>query len=136
MKFLKNSCFQLSRVIFPNWGFYDQVGDQFQLLIIDKATQKTFVADFHFELKPVNFLFNSINHVKMAEKNVLEHFIADIQSCDNQDLISQLSSYKILIEIIKSRTSNKFDCFKFQVLFKKNTEQQYNSLFESDWLTK
>jgi len=135
MKLLKNSFFQLSRVFLPNWGFYDQVGDQFQLIVIDQKTQKSSIIDFNFKLKPINFLFNCENHLIMAEKNVLEHFISDIQTVENPDKILQLSSYKILIKILKSRTAQQISYFKFKVLFKKNNDSVFNTLFESDWLT-
>ena len=135
MKLLKNSFFQLSRVFLPNWGFYDQVGDQFQLVVIDQSTQKSSIIDFNFALKPLNFLFNSENHLIMAERNVLEHFISDIQSVENLNQVSQLSSYKILIKILKSRTTPQLSHFKFKVLFKKYNHSGFNTLFESDWLT-
>lgn len=114
---------QLIRVIFPNWGFFESIGDQYCLYWqSEDAHWNEF--DFKFKISAVNILVNSENNLMMAQKNVLEHFISDYQIKKTKNNIEQLSSYLILKQIIHSKIIDKKSeakCYKFKITYKKNS---------------
>lgn len=126
--------FQIARVLIPNWSFFENIGDQLILQIEMKNSSRQSEIDFNFSLKPHNIFVNAQNNFIMAEKNVLEHFVADLESIQNHQHIQNLSSYKILISIIKNKCSIQSQEFRFKITHIVANTSSVSNLYMSEWI--
>jgi len=134
MSILKSNFWQLSRVFLPHWGFFDIIGDDIQLYIEIEQTRKIKVISFLYDIKLSNLFFNQYAHFAMLQKNVVEHFVADLQNISDQGEVYSLSSYKILSQILKNLEQVKENNFRFIIKIKNNNHIDYQNYFQSDWI--
>ena len=134
MSILKSNFWQLSRVFLPHWGFFDIIGDDIQLYIEIEQTRKIKVISFLYDIKLSNLFFNQYAHFAMLQKNVVEHFVADLQNISDQGEVYSLSSYKILSQILKNLEQVKENNFRFIIKIKNNNHLDYQNYFQSDWI--
>lgn len=134
MSILKSNFWQLSRVFLPHWGFFDIIGDDIQLYIEIEQTRKIEVISFLYDIKLSNLFFNQYAHFAMLQKNVVEHFVSDLQNISDQGEVYSLSSYKILSQILKNLEQVKENNFRFIIKIKNNNHIDYQNYFQSDWI--
>ena len=130
------------RALFPNWNFFDQIGSDFKLQFRRHSLDQEW-EDFPFVFdQPTCWLsLNPQIHLKLAQKNILEHFVQDLQEWQSletqsrRNQVEDITSFKLLKSLIEIHLEQtKVPEARFQVRILALDQQGTQELFVSGWL--
>ena len=142
-KMKKNKQFQLSRffnlirALFPRWSFFDRLGHTYELHFRQTPEQVWQLVSFEqsrtWPQFFVGLIFNPTLNEALAQFNIIEHFVQDLQEYKKTETfsenfnISNLTTYKMLITLLKikmkslSQQTHK-SSLQFQIIARSSTE--------------
>lgn len=125
----------LIRVLFPKWNFFDHLGHRFHLKYRESASSSWVTLEFKSHRTFLNFFFNPMHNLTLAQINIIEHFARDVQEYES-NRISSLVSFKLLKSLTEAHLPqySKSDSFQFQI--DAYTRDSNIKLYESPWLKK
>ncbi len=131
----------LIRAVFPNWNFFDKVAYNFELefKIKDSKTWEKIV--FDQTRKPFGLFTNSECTLALAQVNIIEHFVKDIQDLQQEDTlvnskdVQNLTTFKMLRSLLSVKL-HVYDISHASVQFKvvACSPDERVDVYISDWL--
>lgn len=135
----------LIRAIFPRWDFFEQVAYSFELSLKTPDSAGWEKLSFHQPRQLFTLFFNPGCNSKLAQYNVIEHFVQDLAELQKktstlqQELLSTdvqaLTSFKMLFVLIANRLPPPelaHYCIQFKITA--CSPNEITDIYYSDWL--
>lgn len=126
---------QLFRALFPRWDFFDKIGHRFDLEFKTEGSNSWNDIEFSQKRTPLGFFLNPETNLAMAQVNIIEHFVSDLQDSPQEDP-QNFTSYKLLSALVKQKlTAYEFNStsVQFRVIARKNELKEaifYSNFFK------
>lgn len=131
----------LARALFPYWNFFDRVAYDFEIEFKIPNAVKWERIPFEARRAALDVFYSADANLKMAQVNIIEHFVGEIQDLQADDAtldsrdVQELTSFKLLFSLLSFRLKE-YEIGASQVQFKivacGNDEEI--DVYISDWL--
>ncbi len=114
----------LIRVLFPRWAFFEKIGHRFDLEFKVTGSHDWNKIDFSQTRQPLSFFINPEANLAMAHVNIIEHFVSDLQDSPKTNPL-ELRTYPLLSSLILEKVKlYEFDAssLQFRILARKGKE--------------
>lgn len=125
-----NNFFNLVRVLFPRWNFFDEIGYQFILEYRLKDSANWTLVGFKSQRRWFHLFLNPVHNLNLAQINLIEQFARDLQ-LSAPDEVESLDTFKMVKALACTRAQTT-DNFQFRVQAYKHSLQ--SELYCSKWI--
>jgi hypothetical protein len=130
----------LSRALFPQWHFFDQVGSTFELLFRISNSTSWEKVSFDQKHSYIGIFINVSINEALAQFNVVEHFAHDIQELQFKDPttkeVESLCTFSLLRSLLNVKLNDlsyKTELFQFKIVACRGFEKM--DIYVSDWIS-
>ena len=126
---------QYFRALFPRWNFFDQVAYSFEIEVLVSGSTRWQIIDFLQDRKWYHLVYNPNVNLLLAQVNVVEHFVSDLQMMPPTTKVDGLTTYKMLAALVACKiksTTRQADSAQFKIVAQKSEEKI--DLYVSDWI--
>ena len=126
---------QYFRALFPRWNFFDQVAYSFEIEVLVSGSTRWQIIDFLQDRKWYHLVYNPNVNLLLAQVNVVEHFVIDLQEMPPAGKVDGLTTYKMLVALVACKIKSvirQADSAQFKIVAQKSEEKI--DLYVSDWI--
>lgn len=131
----------LIRSLFPNWSFFDQKSDKFELQFKVTGSPSWQVISFNLKRTPFGLFFNMQANLALAQVRILEHFAQELiqlqgkgQAFDTS--LESSTNFKLVCALLDTKINEiglRADRAQFKILACGPTHKI--EIYKSEWVT-